>query len=148
MSLTIICRSKDYRGGCNAIAAFVPGERTLIGNRDKWESIEMKDAESVVRFHALVYVAPFDDFCRTKMSLRTRFKGIVTVHEERKARLLESVNSCELLIGVVAEPKLTDRHEAAAFALADQMDGLVFDGHGIFDVEGDLVLDLDGGVEY
>ncbi len=59
-----------------------------------------------------------------------------------KKRLASHVESCELVLGVVAEPAFDadERYHSVVFAIAKALDGVIFNGQEMLDANGVTLL--------
>ena len=77
------------------------------------------------------------------------FERVETPHPAIKAGVLERVENFALAIGVVAEPGFDDEagHYECIFGLAAELDAIIWNGNGVLDAEGSMILDADGNSE-
>ena len=146
-SCTIVGTRLDYRGAHNCVLAFTGGEYAVEGDRDEWSSITSRSADASIRFTTLVYREPMDAFSKLSLGMGTFFRGIETLHEANKSRVLDTINRAVVFVGIVAEPRFTEQHLNAIYSMADELEGMVFDGYAMRDCEGLVLLDRDGGAE-
>lgn len=144
---TIVGTRLDYRGAHNCVLAFTGGEYAMEGDRDEWSSITSRSPDASIRFTTLVHREPMDEFSKLSLGMKTFFRGIETLHEANKSRILDTISRAAVFVGVVAEPGFAEQHLNAIYSMADELEGMVFDGHAMRDCEGVVLLDRDGGAE-
>jgi hypothetical protein len=59
------------------------------------------------------------------------------------------LDECEMAIGIVADPGFTktDGRLDMVFAVAEHLDAMIFNGSGMIDKNGAMILDADGASE-
>jgi hypothetical protein len=89
---------------------------------------------------------PGDPFSKIILGAANFFRRIKTEAVANQNYLKDSIFKTTLLIGVVAEPELTEETGDfdLIFAVAESCDGLIFNGSGMVDASGDLILDDTG----
>jgi hypothetical protein len=90
-----------------------------------------------------------DDFSQMIGGTWNFFRMIETEHEKVKDELIDFVLDCETAIGIVADSDFTETDERATFIykLMEIFDGIMFDGQGMVDKKGKVILDYDGSSE-
>jgi hypothetical protein len=89
---------------------------------------------------------PGDAFSNMRLGLHNLFWNVNTVAVGEKKRVLNSIAACTLAIGVVADPGFSDEedHTHLVLDVARLTDGVIFNGVGMLDSSGHLLLDRDG----
>jgi hypothetical protein len=90
-----------------------------------------------------------DSFSKMILGTWNFLRMIETEHEKVKDELIDFVLECETAIGIVADSDFTETDERATFIykLMEMFDGLMFDGQGMVDKKGKIILDYDGSSE-
>lgn len=117
--------------------------------------VEIEDGDTVVRataqeasmeFYILKMKEAGDSVSRTILGAFNYFKKIETDFEPNKKYALGKISECNASIGILAKPGLVEHlnHQKCIFELAEKFSGLIFNGSGLVDSEGELILDSDG----
>lgn len=79
-----------------------------------------------------------DTFCRLLLSTCAFIDGTSDADRTTKKSLVSHVASCELILGVVADPAFDsdERFHAVVFAIATALLGVIFNGHEMLDANG------------
>jgi len=79
-----------------------------------------------------------DDFCRLLLSTCAFVEGMSDADTAVKKRLASHIESCDLVLGVVAQPDFDadKRYHSVVFAIAKALDGVIFNGQEIIDANG------------
>jgi hypothetical protein len=90
-----------------------------------------------------------DSFSKLILGTHNFFRMIETRHKKLQEVLLKKISSCDATIGIVADSDFTETDERATFIykLMEMFDGIMFDGQGMTDKNGKLILDYDGSSE-
>jgi hypothetical protein len=90
-----------------------------------------------------------DSFSKMILGTWNFLRMIETTHEKVKDELIDVVLECETAIGIVADSDFTETDERATFIykLMEIFDGIMFDGQGMVDKKGKVILDYDGSSE-
>jgi hypothetical protein len=94
-----------------------------------------------LRFSKKVFRERGDDFCQLLLSTRAFVQGMSVADPEVTMRLVSHVASCELVLGVVAEPAFDadERYHVVVFEIAKALDGVVFNGQEMLDTNGETL---------
>jgi hypothetical protein len=142
---TIYCRHDDQSRISGLIAEFLKRADGL----PEWDGVPIQTGGSSIRFSRWVRTESGDPFCRMILGTHNRFRAVRTDATEAQQRVLNSIGNCIAAIGVVAEPKFNESagHLDLIFAIARELDGVIFDGSGMIDSNGAMILDLEGNSE-
>jgi hypothetical protein len=74
------------------------------------------------------------------------FAKIDTPHEQQQERVLDLLERCELMIGFQAAPAMgaADPRWECVLGVAEQLEGMIFDGSSMRDAQGRVILASDG----
>jgi hypothetical protein len=122
----------------------------INGDIDNWDNITLKFANSELRFNKLVQERPGDKFSKMILGMHNYFRKIDTIALGNKDYVLECIGNANLAIGVAADPKFSeeDEHFDIIFAVAEALRGVVFNGSGMLNTQGKMLLDDDGSFDY
>ncbi len=87
-----------------------------------------------------------DEFSKLILGTYAYFQNTKTDFEAVKDRMLTSITECQFAIGVVGKPAFDEqeKHFDIVFAITEAFGGLIFNGHGMVDQNGLMVLDSEG----
>jgi hypothetical protein len=90
-----------------------------------------------------------DSFSMMILGTWNFLRNIETKYDKQKKELIHLVSECETAIGIVTDSNFTETDERATFIykLMEMFDGIMFDGQGMIDKNGKLILDHDGSSE-
>lgn len=90
-----------------------------------------------------------DSFSHLILGTYNYFKNIETTQHQSQKNLLDFILSCEIAIGVSAEPEFSELDERLdiVFAITELLDGAIFNGSEMINKNGKLILNLDGSSE-
>ena len=91
-------------------------------------------------------IRPGDQFSKIILGAANFFRRINTQATGNQEYLKDAIFKTTLLIGVVAEPELVEETGDfdLIFDVAESCDGLIFDGTGMVDASGSLLLNNEG----
>lgn len=132
-SCTIYCKVLNLQKIAQLLQAIFPLSTATTG-----DSMTVHGREGALRLTQKVFRQRGDEFCRLLLSTCAFVEGISNADAVVKKRLASHVESCELVLGVVAEPRFDadERYQAIVFAIAQALDGVVFNGQEILDANG------------
>jgi hypothetical protein len=120
-------------------------------SRGAWRRITLRHADATLTLNKTRFVrpgfkGPDGAFNRVVMGTSNFFRTVRVHRVETRQSLLKAISETDMLIGCVAEPAFSAElgHYKLVFRIARAMNGLIFDGQGMLDAEGKLVLDKTG----
>src|ERR1019366_6890352 len=92
------------------------------------------------------FKGPQGAFNRVTLGTCTFFRHVRVRPKEIRECLLSRISATQMLIGCVATPAFSAElgHYHLVFGIARAMDGMIFDGQGMLDADGRLILDRSG----
>ena len=107
---------------------------------DNLQSVFVGDVNAHMRITAMAFVERGDNFCRLLLSTCAFVNRLGTSKAIKKLSTL--ISSCELALGVVAEPSFESdkRFELIVFAIAKALNGVVFNGSDMLDSDGNAIV--------
>lgn len=98
--------------------------------------------EGNLRLTQKVFRGRGDDFSRLLVSTCVFVEGLANADVAVKTRLVSHIESCELILGVVAKPTFDadERYHAVVIAIAKALCGIVFNGREILDADGQTIV--------
>ena len=147
---TIFGSKVDYLAVYNIVSgmSLVPVEVT--GVPQEWQTLEVVQG-STITFHSMKrqQQPEFNDFSRLILGTSTFFRHVNVTPVERRERVLDAVYRCQFSVGVVASPEFNEdeKHFDMIFEIAKSLDGLIFNGSGMVDADGLLILDNEGSFD-
>jgi hypothetical protein len=136
-SCAIYCRVLNLEEIARLLHSHFPSSGQAAG-----DSMIVYGSVGSLRLTQKVFRERGDDFCRLLLSTCAFVEGKSTSDAVVKNRLASHVESCELVLGVVAEPAFDadERYHAFLFAIAKALDGVVFNGQEMLDANGVTLL--------
>lgn len=120
---------------------------SVVGAENAWISIEIKTGESsmvVTRLDSDTAVGEFDDLVDSTLLFAESTNAQSKANQQQ---LVDALNGCTQILGITVEPDFDEICEDLLFSLVDQAHGVVFTGNLFLNVEGGLVLDMEGNSE-
>lgn len=142
--------SLDERGAVLDLLRGESGaELDVSGAEGAWSRVRLRGRRATLVFTSLVGEEPAGRFERLVQDARGYFAAIPTRHVLRRDMILDHLAGCRLILGVVAEPEFDEEegHFDWLWAIAEATDSLIFNGAGMVDAQGKLLLGADGGSE-
>jgi hypothetical protein len=148
---TILCPTDEPERIVEVVRELIGsrGQVTVDGEDKDWSSITVQDDGASLTLNRLVFEAPGDKFSRMQRGMWAYFDEVETSHTSLKSDLQERIDGLALGIGVVAEPSFVEDsgHFECIFGLADALGAVIWNGSGIIDARGNLILDGAGETE-
>jgi hypothetical protein len=147
--LTIFSRRIDHKGIVSTLRSFPVKQLELVGTEKKWAQIIIITAEGKITFNSAQQEKPGDEFSRMILGAHNYFRTIKTKNIKQQKRILDLLDECEMAIGVVADPDFTgtDKRLDLVFAIAGYLNAMMFNGSGMIDKDGAMILGSDGSSE-
>ena len=144
-SLTIIGKVASYEGVENCIRAFTPGAVEVIGPSEAWREIILRyPSGAKVTFCSLVPFKNGDHCAQIRVGLYEEAGKASSSDLELKNRIADQCLNAGFVIGVVARPAFdkAPRVESAILEIAEEIEGLVYNGTEFIDPEGNVLLEF------
>jgi hypothetical protein len=122
----------------------------LDGDFDKWSTIKLQFDKSELRFMASVRERPGDEFSKMILGMYNYFSNVDTNASNNKGYILKNIGETKLAIGVVGDPQFSeeDGHFDCILAVAEKIEGIIFNGEAMLDFKGDMILSKYGTFDY
>lgn len=120
---------------------------SIDGSISDWSVLTARDDESTLTLSSLKRATPGDKFSRLILGTFNFFNRIESAPSERRRLIKESVAKCQMMVGARGRPSFSDEHMDLIFAIAQTCDGLIFNGSGMIDGAGHLILNSDGSFD-
>jgi hypothetical protein len=142
---TIFCRNGDRI----RITGLITELLIHADDLHEWDGVPIQTGGSSIKLSRWVRTEAGDPFCRMVLGTHNRFRTVRTDATEAQRRVLDSIADCKSAIGVVAEPEfdMYAGHLDLIFGIARELDGIIFNGSGMIDSDGKMILDLEGNSE-
>jgi hypothetical protein len=110
--------------------------------RGDWSQIVLRiDPKSILTFTKCVRLKPGDEFSRMVLGFHNYIRHVKTRSHRAKKPFLAHVADCSLAIGVLCEPSFDlEEWQKTILAVAREMGALIWNGSGMLDAEGRLLL--------
>ena len=148
---TILCPTDEPERVLGFVRQFFDGRGgvTVEGESRNWAAVIIESGDAKLILNRRVFDRPGDEFARMRSGMWSFFNQIQTEHAAIKTSVLARVEEYALAIGVVAEPNFDEDagHFEGIFGLAAELDAIVWNGNGVLDAEGSMILDGDGDSE-
>ena len=146
---TIFCRVSEYETIYRLINQKLPNIQ-LDGNSNLWRKIHVSSSKCEMVLSSLVQIQPGDRFSKIILGSLCYFENIKTNALRNQDHVLDLLTYCEMIIGVVSIPEFVDEDDTSEviFGICEKTNGLIFDGDGMIDSNGKLVLGGRGEYDY
>jgi len=136
-SCTIYCKLLNLDELARLLHSHFPSSRPSPG-----DSITVHGVTGSLRLTQKTFRERGDDFCRLLLSTCAFVEDMSNADASVKKLLTSHAESCELIVGVVAEPAFDadERYHTVVFAIAKALDGVVFNGEEMLDANGVTLL--------
>lgn len=149
---TLMCAKSDPALAFSTLSKFVTAGRdalTVEGKPEDWRKMTVVRDGATIVVNSLKPQAGSREFSRLIMGMHSYFRKIATPAAAVKEDVLKRVSQCRYALGVVAEPEFVDdaNHFDYIFGLAEALDALIWNGSGVIDIGGRIVLESTGNSE-
>jgi hypothetical protein len=148
---TILCPADEPGRVLSAVEDLIGDRGTIAveGDVSDWSAVTVEAEGASLTLNRLVFGESGDKFARMQAGMWSFFDRVETPHAAIKADVLEKVEQFALAIGVVAEPGFDEEagHFDCLFGLTAELDAIIWNGNGVLDAEGSMILDADGESE-
>ncbi len=149
---TIFCPSEKHDATLACVGAVAPALKPSVrGGVAARKAITLNNASGVLvltktRFVRAGFQGAPGAFNRVILGACTFFRHVRVRPKQIREDLLRRISETKLLIGCVATPAFSADlgHYDLVFAIARAMNGMIFDGQGMIDARGTLILDKSG----
>lgn len=147
---TIYGSKVDYLAVYNIVSAMSSVPVEVTGVPDEWQSLKIVQGSTII-FNSMKRQqrAEFNEFSQLILGTSTFFQHVNVTPIDRREELLDVISRCQFAIGVGASPEFNEeeKHFDMIFEIAKSLDGLIFNGSGMVDADGLLVLDREGNFD-
>lgn len=121
----------------------------VVGPQDAWQKVVVHGSRSTLTVNALAPQTRADRFSQVVAGMYQHFAAIPTEGPVNQQRVLTGLTAARLALGIVADPEFEeeDGHFHAVFLLARRLGGILFNGYGVVDANGRVLLNGDGSFE-
>jgi hypothetical protein len=149
VALTIFASKLSYERPLQRLRASCNSRLEVIGYEKEWQKLIVRDGSSTLTFSSLRRVAPGDQFSKLILGASTFFRRVETSAIKNKDHILKAISGSKMILGIVAEPKMMQEygHFDLVFDIAEELEGIIFNGGGILNAQGLLILDGQGNSE-
>jgi cell wall assembly regulator SMI1 len=149
---TIFCPVQKHDATLACVKAVAPARKPSVrGGAAAWKAITLKDATGVLvltrtRFVRGGFKGAPGAFNRVIVGASTFFRHVRVRPKQIREEVLRRISETNMLIGCVATPAFSADlgHYDVVFAIARATNGMIFDGQGMLDASGTLILDRSG----
>ena len=136
-SCTIYCKVLNLDEIARLLHRHFPSPSPMAG-----DSMTVQGSAGSLRLTQKRFRERGDDFCRLLLSTCAFVEGISNADVVVKNNLASHIESCEMILGVVAEPAFDadERFYSLVFAIAKSLDGVIFNGQEMLDSNGVTIL--------
>lgn len=125
------------------------GQLKIKNAKEHWSKLTLTTGESQIVLSSLWQRKPGDEFSVLILSTHNYFQRIKTSNKNIQDQLLKKIATTKLVIGVGATPNFdeTAGHFDLIFDITEKLGGVIFNGDGMIDSEGKMILSADGTTE-
>jgi hypothetical protein len=118
----------------------------IIGSEKKWHKIMVRDQAWTFTLSSMERVEPGDEFSHLILGTLNFFRNVETSSPGNKQRVMKLIRDTHWAIGIVVEPEFKDEagHFDCIFEITELLGGLIFNGWGMVDENGLMILDKEG----
>ncbi len=133
VSCTIYCKVLNLDSITSLLHSNFPSSISTAG-----DSMLVHGIDGSLRLTPRIFREWGDEFCRLLLSTCALVEGMPDADAIVIKRLASHIESCELVLGVVAKPAFDadERYHAVVFAIAKALHGIVFNGQEMLDADG------------
>lgn len=148
---TILCPTDEQERVVDLVRELV-GDRAKVsvaGKAANWSSITLRGPAGSLILNRRVFRKQADEFSKMRLGMWAYFDAVDTRHKAVKKDVLRRVEEYVLAIGVVAEPEFMEEagHYDCIFGLAGKLGAIIWNGSGVLNSEGQMLLDGEGNSE-
>lgn len=143
---TIFSPKLDFVGVIGFLKKHAAGQLEIKGSETVWEQIILRHGGSKLILNNLFRKEPGDSFSKLILGTHNFFHNINTFAFTQKEFVLRQVGNCQMALGMVGEPEFEEEagHFDLIFGLADELDGMIFNGAEMLNSQGKTILSTDG----
>lgn len=151
-ALTVMALRLDFGAAVDSIEESCRAKGLSLqveGPRESWSLLTVTGPRGSLRISGMRWERPGDEFSSMTLGMANYFRCAPATNKDLQLRAMRFVHRCEFALGIVAKPEFSeqDGHFDLVFALATALDALIWNGSGLVDTNGRLVLDGDGTSE-
>ncbi|OAI53344.1 hypothetical protein AYO47_04935 [Planctomyces sp. SCGC AG-212-M04] len=141
---TIYCTNGDVSTIQSVIDGLFPGSKAKVTSAGECQVKLKGEEKSTLQLTFMRFQENGDDFCRLRLSTSVFIKGRTKGQSRFREYLCEKIQACSVAVGVVAEPDFDtdDRFPQLCYALAEALDGVMFDGTDFFNAEDEVLAEI------
>ncbi|MCG8669393.1 MAG: hypothetical protein MI867_08250 [Pseudomonadales bacterium] len=147
LNCSVFCVKNDPAVVLEKVKSLSNVEVSIVGEESSWLSVEVATGEAtmvITRLDSDTAVGEFDDLVDSTLLFA---ESAPSQNDDNKEQLIEALNGCTQILGVTVDPDFDETCEDLLFALVDSAHGVVFTGNLFLNVQGGLVLDMEGNSE-
>ena len=146
---TIYGKKSDCQAIYDEVAKITQTPIEVSGSKDDWQSLTVTQ-QSTITFNSMMRnPGDSNEFSELILGTFSFFRSINTTDEDRKNALLKDIAECQIAIGVSASPGFSEAegHYDMIFAVTKDLGGCIFNGCGMIDENGLMLLNSDGSFD-
>ena len=138
---TIYCKNKNLAEVARLVRGHFPSSVANPAN-DEWESMVAHGTDGSIRISAKWLHERGDEFCRLLLSTGAYIDGLVSNTPAKRKEVMSHVIASQVVFGVVVEPEFDsdERYNEVVFSIANELDGIIFNGHEMLDANGETLV--------
>jgi hypothetical protein len=122
------------------------GRVIVSGEERDWSTITVQTDGASLTLNRRVFRKAGDEFSKLLLGMWTYFDDVVTDHHTIKADVLRRIEDLALAIGIEADPEFVEEagHYDCIFGVAEALGAIIWNGSGIMNAQGRVMLDGEG----
>jgi hypothetical protein len=118
----------------------------ITDKEKRWSRIIITNQDWTFKLSSTERVEPGDEFSHLILGTLNFFRNVETSSSGNKQRVMKLIRDTHWAIGIVVEPEFKDEagHFDCIFKITELLGGLIFNGWGMVDENGWMILDKDG----
>lgn len=145
---SVFCCIESESDVLEALSSWKGAGADLVQRRDEDGTLVLKICDKGAEFEVFICIrrAPGDKVSKTLMGAYNYFKRIDTEYGHNQQYVLKVISRSNASLGVLAKPQLVEEcgHYNYILSLARRFEGLVFNGSGLVNELGEVVLNNRG----
>lgn len=146
---TLFCRRDSPEAALAVAEANLRSRAQIDAPREQWIRAEFQQGKLSVRLHRTPFQKRGDELSRLILGLVNWLNNVAVVHPVATQFAVDHILETTAAIGFTALPDFNEDsgHFDCVFALAEELDALVWNGCGLLNADGEMVIDGGGGSE-
>lgn len=146
---TLFCRRDSPDAALATAEANLRAKARTDVPRERWNQADFARGPASVRLHRTPFREPGDKLSKLILGLVNWLNHVAVIHPAGTKAAVDHILATQATIGFTALPDFSEDsgHFDCVFALAEELDALVWNGSALLNADGEIVIDGGGGSE-